>query len=287
MIVKERDDAKYLASWMMTEACNYRCDYCEQDYTSKPKFRLDLNAITKTLDDTGKRWVVAMTGGEPFVYPRFVDLCAELSQRHRIAVDTNLSLHDRVADFAERVPAEQVSYIFASTHIEERERRNGREAFLKSATLLLDRGYNLLVNYVFHPRLRNRFSTDYEYFAARGVKLRPKPFKGTYEGKVYPDAYAEDEAELLRKYNPTADKQVPFRSRGLLCWAGRELIRIWPDGSVTRCTSELTEIGHILTGIELLEGPEPCRADRCICFGPRYLAKPLQRSESKMMLSIV
>jgi hypothetical protein len=33
-------------------------------------------------DSTGYRWLLHMTGGEPGIYPQFVELCEALTERH-------------------------------------------------------------------------------------------------------------------------------------------------------------------------------------------------------------
>ncbi len=53
-------------------------------------------------NEEGKKWTIGLTGGEPFTYPRFVQLCETLTEHFCIYVDTNLSINRRVAEFAKK-----------------------------------------------------------------------------------------------------------------------------------------------------------------------------------------
>lgn len=255
------------ASWDMTKFCNFHCDYCYSNPKLGIEKPLPIKKIIGSLKKTGKAWIISMTGGEPFIYPNFVELCYELTKEHKIAIDTNLSINQKVREFANKINPDKVRYIYISTHIKEREKRNGVEQFIQNLLLLKEKGFNIIVNYVLHPTLIEKFKKDYEYFKSRGIELKPKPFKGESDGKIYPDAYSLEEKELLLKYNPNYLSLVPLDSKGLRCRAGKDFIRILSDGTVTRCVFDKSVLGNIFEGIKLNATAKPCKIKKCNCFG--------------------
>jgi MoaA/NifB/PqqE/SkfB family radical SAM enzyme len=264
--------AKNYLMWNMTRTCNFRCHYCYYPPSPGPVAEnLPVAALKEFLDATGREWVVGMTGGEPFLYPDFVGLCATLSETHKLSVDTNLSLTTEVSRFARTIDPERVHDLYVALHVEERERRGGMEAFVRNVNELTSRGFNVIVNYVLHPDLIHRYAEDRDRLAAQGVTLTPRPFKGVHEDREYPAAYSAA-AKAHFQAHPDAGKKTVFDFCGVLCNGGRSFIRMEPDGTVYRCAGEKTVMGNLLTGIELYDEPRPCRARRCPCLGPNHVA---------------
>ncbi|MBN1884769.1 MAG: radical SAM protein [Candidatus Krumholzibacteriota bacterium] len=195
-----------LASWYISERCNFRCSYCyiynppgmkgvlrraKAVLRPRPPKRPDIHEhLDEILDRflaTGMRFTFAFTGGEPFVYPRFVEICRRIAERDEftIGLDTNLSMG--VDQLMEAVPPEKTAFVFASTHALERLRLFGTiDPFLDDVARLIGRGYSVETNYVMHPDLFGRFETDRRRALERGVILTPKAFKGVYGGAGIP-----------------------------------------------------------------------------------------------------
>ncbi|TVM19999.1 radical SAM protein [Oceanidesulfovibrio indonesiensis] len=263
--------AKNYLMWNMTRKCNFRCHYCYYPHDNSPvQENLPVDRLRQFLDGTGREWVVGMTGGEPFLYPNFVDLCAALTETHKVSVDTNLSLTKEVARFARQIDPKRVHDLYVALHVEERERRGGMDAFVRNVNELTGRGFNVVVNYVLHPDLIHRYAEDRDRLAEQGVTITPRPFKGVHEDREYPAAYPA-EAKAHFSDHPDAGKKTVFDFCGVLCNGGRSFIRMEPDGTVYRCAGEKTVMGNLLTGIALYEEPMPCRARRCPCLGPNHV----------------
>lgn len=80
--------------WNLLSTCNYRCAYCfhsPEVLGSKLETFATPDEWRAAFDATGKRWLIHITGGEPTVYPDFLELCEALTQRHCISINTNLS----------------------------------------------------------------------------------------------------------------------------------------------------------------------------------------------------
>jgi len=253
--------------WNMTRKCNFRCEYCYFPHDNSPVTEtLPVEKITAFLDGTGQNWTVGMTGGEPFIYPGFVDICKALTEKHMIGVDTNLSIPSKVREFAERIDPARVNDLYVALHIQERERIKGVPAFIENARLLIDKGFNVIVNYVVHPDLECRLEKDREFFASQGIPITPRPFKGEFEGRRYPEAYG-DRAKTIFADHPEQGKKVAFNFFGVPCSAGMTLLRMEPDGTIFRCPGDKTILGNVLDKVDIYDGPKPCTKKRCPCRG--------------------
>ncbi|WP_243544468.1 radical SAM protein [Pseudodesulfovibrio tunisiensis] len=264
--------------WNMTRKCNFRCEYCYFPHDNTPvETTLPVERILDFLSATNEKWTVGMTGGEPFIYPKFVDICAALSAEHRIAVDTNLSVSSKVRDFAERIDPDRVDDLYVALHIAERERVKGVPAFIENARLLLDKGFNVIVNYVVHPDLLDRYHEDAARFASHDIRITPRPFKGRHEGRRYPEAYGEQGRAVFADF-PEQGRKIAYNFEGIPCSAGRTLLRMEPDGTVFRCPGDKTVLGNVMEDVTLLDGDEPCRVRRCPCRGLDHLRlEPFQQ----------
>lgn len=266
------EEDRVFASWHITNYCNYDCDYCFGHETAHIKTRLPVEKIINTLVKTGKKWCIGMTGGEPFIYPNFIDVCQAFNNNDiLIALDTNLSIRPKVKAFAETIDPYNVHYLYVSTHIEEREKYGEVEHFIEDLLLLKEKGFHTLVNYVLHPRLIEKFKQDHEYFLSFGIELFAKPFRGFFNNKKYPEAYSEATKSLILETDPNAFKYSPFPSKDVLCKAGQNMVRINVDGVVTRCVADQTVLGNIFDEINLYESAKPCIMEICPCFGGDYV----------------
>ena len=115
-----------IADWALNKVCNFSCPYCfvpakEKRETAKKGH--DVQEIVSAFDNSGKIWLVHMSGGEPFLHPDFIGLCKGLTEKHYISVNTNLS-SSLVYDFCDHIDPEKVSFVHCSLHIIEREKKN-------------------------------------------------------------------------------------------------------------------------------------------------------------------
>jgi len=90
----------------LTTACNYQCDHCiDWDIlnTGVKHKEDELRDSLAHMAQRGMRSVILIGGGEPTVYPRFVDIVRYLKQdlKQQVAVVTNGSRGDRLLEAAE------------------------------------------------------------------------------------------------------------------------------------------------------------------------------------------
>jgi MoaA/NifB/PqqE/SkfB family radical SAM enzyme len=90
----------------LTTACNYRCDHCiDWDIlnTGVKHNEDELRDSLRHLAERGMRSVILIGGGEPTVYPRFVEMVRFLKQdlAQQVAVVSNGGRNDRILEAAE------------------------------------------------------------------------------------------------------------------------------------------------------------------------------------------
>lgn len=258
---------RVFASWVITNSCNFRCSYCYNNPSCAEK-KWDIEAMISTITKTGQKWCMGITGGEPFIYPEFLKICSQFVQNDiTLYIDTNLSIEKKVREFAEVIPASMVENLYISLHIEERERRNEVNKFIELVNHLQKKSFPLQVNYVLDPRLFHRFEKDFEFFKSVGITLLAKPYKGVYRLRAYPEFYTKKQRETILKSSPDAFRRTLFYPGNVRCEAGKSLVRIAADGTVTRCVGDHTALGNIYSGFSLLDEATPCNAPFCPCFG--------------------
>lgn len=272
-----------IISWGITSACNFSCEYCVSKNKVSTRKILDVKKIpavkkcwmlktVKILKSLENEWTIIITGGEPFLYPGFTELCREVTKDFKISVNTNLSINCEIQKWVEHIAPDKVKQINASLHIEESEKHNAVEDFIQNTLLFKKKGFHIFHNYVLVPSLIKRFKKDYEYFKSREIELWPIPFRGCYEDRRYPDAYSDEAKELIQRYNPYP-LWYPFNFKGIKCNAGKTFIRIEENGTVVRCCQDNKVLGDIFNGIILNKKAEPCRAYECPCYGEKLVKK--------------
>lgn len=307
------------ANWLINDCCNFKCFYCIKPRKNTTTGFPDIQQIADSFNKSGRSWLIYITGGEPFLYPNLVELCKELTKNHIISINTNL-FHNDIYRFAESIDPERVRNIHCSLHIQEREKRNAVDDFIKKYRFVESKGFYTYASYVLHPFFLNRFKKDYEYFKSQGIILRPKVFRGkssNYElpdmfpfdkiqrllKKRYPDDYTEKQKTAILSYMEQSQIDGNFKIdhheddikgrlcdvhqdktfinglpsfTGKHCMAGKDFIRLTPDGEAYRCYNSKLYLGNLFKGtMQLLDKPQICEAKKCACpyIGYRHIAK--------------
>jgi MoaA/NifB/PqqE/SkfB family radical SAM enzyme len=253
-------------TWNIHYACNYRCPYCffEGKWEEYAKRNIYLSVkewmiYWKRFYDYYGRCYILITGGEPFIYPNFIELIKELSRIHYpINISTNAS--GDLNEFVERVNLERVSL-----SVSFQPNFDNIKAFLKKVEFLKKYKFYGCINFVAYPPFLNELESYVDKFREISEQLKIIPFWGIYQGKEYPFAYTQTEKQMLG-INAAWFSQV--RKSGLLCPAGYQSALIFPDGKVARCgqIGEKMIIGNFFDSkFKLLGDPLPCDAEFCPC----------------------
>jgi MoaA/NifB/PqqE/SkfB family radical SAM enzyme len=296
------------ADWMLLDTCNYRCSYCffpESVLGRKLDIKASPRQWQEALDATKLTWLLHITGGEPSVYPDFAELCRQLTDRHFISINSNVT-NASFVDFAARVDPSRVAFINAGLHPEERARKSGEAAFLRHTELLRARGFPVMVSMVATPEVLASADGIVAGLRPHDIMPFPKLLRGPYKGRPYPDAYTyverrrfhdlamqarEANAELLARLpeQPTIDlardddflKSIPVFT-GLDCDAGVRFARMEGNGDLYRCSTK-KYLGNVLAGSFARETQAtPCDTDYCFYFCMKYTGHRGHRSRMSL-----
>jgi MoaA/NifB/PqqE/SkfB family radical SAM enzyme len=283
----------------LLQTCNYRCAYCflsPESLGSKLRVHAQPDEWERAFRATGLTWLLHITGGEPTIYPYFVELCARLAESHYLSLNSNLS-NGSIRDFAEWVPPERVSFINAALHPEDRTRRHGLSTFLDYLAGLRQRDFPVFVSVAATPEALAAFDSYVEMLRPVGLMPVPKVLRGRHAGRVYPAGYTELDRARFRHFSEAAresyrwliaDRAEPpsinpfdhededvLRRRpsfvGQPCSAGHRFVSIDDNGTVHRCADD--PLGNLLEGtMALRPGPTPCDTAYCFYWCRKYTA---------------
>lgn len=212
--------------WQVCLTCNFRCEYCFHGKNQSNAFAgiQDTQKIIDGFNRLGLNCQINISGGEPFSYRNFVGLCKQLTERHHISVNTNLS-YPNVYQFADEIDPAKVIFLNCSVNIAERERLGLMDDYIAKLHYLKDKGFASHVTYVMYPTFIKRFEQDYAFFKSHGIILRPKVFRGHFypwfiphSWKIrqlkkkltgpYPMAYSRREKRKLRVWIERSEQEA-------------------------------------------------------------------------------
>jgi len=255
--------------WKINNTCNFSCAYCMNRFenTSNIVTVYSPEKMRSFFDNIGS-WLIMITGGEPFIYPRFVDICKELENNHYLQVTTNLS-SETIYDFADRINPERVFLLSASFHYIERNNKKLKDDFIDKCKYLKTKGFTVLVNYIALPSTLNSMEEDISLFASLGISSFAVVLRGEFEGKNYPESYTDKELSIIKKY--LLDSNVELGSAygklnyyGHYCSAGKNYFVIDANGDVSRCSTLYKKTGNFYKGNFILnDHSKPCIVTNC------------------------
>jgi MoaA/NifB/PqqE/SkfB family radical SAM enzyme len=295
------------ADWVLLRTCNFRCRYCAippEELGGKIHVHATASEWLEAFKATGKSWLLHITGGEPSVYPGFVELCERLTENHYLSLNTNFS-NACLDEFCEKVDPSRVHYINAALHYEERLQKDSIDIFIKRALRFKERDFNVLISSVITPTVAGVFGELEAQFEGQGLFVIPKVMRGWYAGKLYPNSYTRSERTLIRGHlarargryatilarmgePPTINMFMDERFlRGIpnyggsLCASGSKFVEIEPNGDVFRCSSGQM-LGNVLKkNLILLNNARRCDTSYCPYFCEKYTSPPFAIAQPK------
>jgi len=256
-------------TWDIHYKCNFRCPYCwfykiweimEKDniYLSPQ----DWFSHWKRIFDKYGQVRIEITGGEPFLYPDFIELVRLLSSIHTIKITTNMS--GDIERFVKEINPERVS-LDMNFHI----LFSDLEEFIKKVLLVKKAGFKGGVCFLAYPPQMDKIDYLSKRFQKEGIGFALAAFWGEYEGKRYPESYTEEEKEIMKPYlgdiNRITYHLNASSPKGKLCNAGYKYALVRANADVVRCGRLINKIiGSILDeNFSLLSEPSACETDFC------------------------
>jgi MoaA/NifB/PqqE/SkfB family radical SAM enzyme len=258
-----------VVSWNMNTTCNYRCTYCTQRFLDDRKqWARDVPRFIEAFLALPGDWEVKLSGGEPFLHPRFGELVRALADGgRRVSVVTNLSAKTRdLADFA-RATAWRPGVLSASLHLDY---ADPGEFADKLAFVAAIHGGTVVATCVATRANLPRLPGLIALFAERRLTLRVQPEKQDRDVVDYSPA---ERAQVLALGGHNGTGMVDPSFEGELCWAGARYMVVDHRGAAWRCYParryKAEYLGNLLDGsFRLRSEPAPCRYSYCNCTVP-------------------
>lgn len=221
------------AVWFLTMACNYECPYCwEAQYQKKGNFKPHpIPPAEKWLEALNrlKPKVLDITGGEPFLMPRFVWLLENLSPEIRIAITTNLSLN--VEEFLKSPAIKKVFSITCSYHPSMSGKGVTLDDFTQKVLGLKEAGVAAVtVNFVAFPGQIGMIPELVLHFERLGIRFHVDPY-----ASMEPVELSEIQKNILEKVIEADRKPDAVVGNSVMCSGGHSHLSIQPDGTAYRC----------------------------------------------------
>ncbi len=271
--------------WTLHIACNYRCAYCFFDgrwedlnkHNVYPPLDAPLSFWKFVYERYGPSHII-LSGGEPTIYPRFIELAHGLTSWHTLKFPSNISMPSAWwQNMARSVDLQRVE-IQASFHPSQIE----LAPFIEKVRWMASIGYNLYIVIVAYPPHIPSLESWCNEIRASGLSVYVQPFHGVYQLHEYPHGYSHEERETIYNanrpgrghnsvddYRNMLDVAIGNQSpKGKPCTAGQLYCHISQSGDIYRCNMAMgleTRIGNIRDNFALYDQPLPCPSGHCLC----------------------
>ncbi len=273
--------------WYITNKCNFTCTQCaggsEHVENALTDEQVDIKALKNFLDNIGKTVRISFTGGEPFLIKNYVDALEVITQNHYFSVVSNLVLPG-VKEMINRIDPDRSTFIVASAHMRELEKRNLLNVFIDNCLMVKENGFTLHISEVAYPFIKDKIDEYRKIFADVGLELDFMAFRGKWKGKNYPDDYTKEEIKLFNFEKDLALSPEIFNRKGKLCMAGYNIAVVMPKGEIQPCFGLENKIGNIYNKINFKNNLIRCPFNFCGCpvtvFEPYLFKKALQETNT-------
>lgn len=197
---------------------------------------LDLPALKNYVNTHLSDWILAISGGEPLLYPKISTFLNEMTQTNKVILYTNLSLIKSNKTILD-IPSDRMFYR-VGYHPEFRSVSH----FLSCVDILKENCKKYVVNYVLHPSYvkNNLYKAHLDALIDNDINYEVTRFEGVYDGVRYnaKDPIRDWEAHILN-----ADYfKLKSNIEGI---AGKSYLAILADGNVWECHNYGTKLGNV------------------------------------------
>lgn len=265
-------------SWDIHWKCNYRCPYCWwhgrwEEINGHNRY-LGVQELLKTwkkIYDKYGKIKIDIVGGEPFIYPDFIQFLSEILKFCTISVTTNLAFD--VNKLIESLDNKTINNLKMAATFHPKFAK--LDSFIQKLNLLKSAGLSPAAVYLAWPPQVKDIPRYKDIFEKEDISFSVLTFWGKYNGKDYPVSYTNKEKEIIGLSigkRSGEDFQVePVKVNGRLCNAGHTYGTIHPNGEVIRCGGGSWQGKEVVVGnifnpeFKLWESPRPCPYESCPC----------------------
>lgn len=262
-------DGCIVAAWDILFRCNYRCPYCfnegkweQLEVYNKPYTHEDWLSFWDSINQKYGEITIIVSGGEPFIYPGFMELMKKMVLMHRIEICTNLAIdiNKIINEFSPKQFILRPSFHPYNADLDE---------FIKKIYTLKQKGWDLRPIIVAYPPILNKLIYFKKRFSEMDIDIFVLPFIGQYQNIKYPQGYTNSERRFISSLSNKEYIKYQLNSinpKGRLCKTGFRYFKLFPNGSIIRCASSNNILGNIEDkNFQLLEEVTPCEVEFCIC----------------------
>lgn len=270
---KNKTEIHPCVDFLITQKCNYRCEYCSQ---SKRFYKNTLHSSNKTIEaflkfikTLDKDFEITISGGEPLCHPEFFKVIKEIkNQNLKLSVISNFSYpineYKKIAD----IMGESLSELFVSFHFSQvKDIKEFKEKVLE------------FKNY---KPANTRFSVgavlsdeNCKTLEDMAVFLKKNNINFCLQHMRIKNSYVEykkDAAKFLAE-NAAVEPGRILNSYSKMCAAGHKFLLIYENGEAYRCYSSRFNKVHHLGNIKdenfkMFDCAMPCLNGKCTCPKP-------------------
>ncbi len=271
--------------WAITRRCNLNCKYCfdhDKDIKKTGEVpKINIPSLIRTLNKTNKIFKINFVGGgEPFLIPNLIEACKEITKKHYVSFQTNLT-SIKIKELCERINPKRVTHIHTSLHIKELERLNLMNRLIENFQLCMERGFNIYAREIAYPPLASEVKEYTKFFKENNIELIFSHFVGVYNGKKYPAAYTKEETKIFGfDYKKSVETH---KQTGKLCNAGYNAGIVDTQGNIIRCSKVKENLGNIYQDIKFKDNLFKCSIEFCGCplkiYDPYLFEKALKENK--------
>jgi MoaA/NifB/PqqE/SkfB family radical SAM enzyme len=266
-------------TWDILYECNYKCSYCNKH--NGPIYPYpSLEKLLKLWNNVYEKYGschIHIAGGEPLIFPNFLDLIKNMSEVHTLEFSTNLSLE--IYPIIEKINPLRVR-IQASYHPE----FSNFKEFCNKVKTLKNNGFDIWITYVGYPPYLHNLPFYKEEFE-KITRFFIFPFGGRFNNQEYPQGYTEEEKKILGIYSQddhVNKRMIDWRTdinksntEGKLCRMGQMYAKIYPDGEARSCCMDkAVSLGNFYNEtFKLLDEPVICKNTLCSCWRSMIVGK--------------
>lgn len=259
--------------FLITQKCNYRCEYCSQSkqLTEGRQEEADdatVNAFLKFLETLPRVFEITISGGEPLCHKKFFYFVEEIVRLgFKISVVSNFSFPIETYKKLKDVAGDNLSELFVSLHLsqikspdeflnkaEEFNLYKGKTVFTV-ASVLSDENCDTLKKVAAFTKEKNI-----------NFELQHMRIKNSFV------EYTKEASDFIKGF-PISKIKEASGTFGKICHAGINFLFIYQNGEVYRCYSSRFNRIHSMGNIKdknfkIYKTPIPCLNKNCTCPKP-------------------
>jgi MoaA/NifB/PqqE/SkfB family radical SAM enzyme len=274
-IMNKSEDKRYDAMliWDITNTCNFSCPQCAASAVKLKRHwapeKINLRKLSGFFGKMDKSLLIHITGGEPFCVKNITKALQIITERHYLFIISNL-VSPEVTEFAETIDPLRVISVLASAHIMELEKRGLFDTFISHCLFLKSKGFKIFIKEVAYPFRLHLINKYKSIFADYGLNLEFDLFRGIWENRTYPDAFTEEEINLINPWKFLPLSMNKFNRKNMPCNAGFNIAVANNNGKITPCYQVREKLGHIYRRFEFKKEMMLCPFEHCVCPFPVF-----------------